>query len=264
MRSRQSIATLFTMTVLLGAGVVCDAADEVITLVDLMVLYTPAARTAAGGSDAIGSQIQASVREANSVFLNSRVQMRVRLVHAAEVHYAESGLVATDLARLRDPQDGFMDEVHAWRDQFNADLVCLITERGFDYQFYGLQGPSTNSAFSILRRPYLVGQNGLAVTLSFNFGCQLERPYADSVGAFPYSYGHSFRAPDGTKYGTTDSAQWPRLPWFSNPDLRFQGVSTGIPAGRPFAADNARTLNQTAGMFTKVNQPIPSLELAIR
>jgi hypothetical protein len=243
---KRSRTVILMLSAWLLAGVLCRAADELITLVDLMVVYTPEARNAAGGTTAIGAQIQAAVREANLVYLNSRVQMRVRLVHAGELQYPETWFVATDLARLRDSQDGFMDEVHAWRDAYQADLVCLIKERGVDYEYYGLQGPSAANAFSVLLLRSLTGGNNLPVTLSFNFGCQLDRPNADSVGAFPYSYGHVFGSPEGPAYGTVDALQFYRVPWFSNPEIRFQDMACGIPAGKPFAADNSKTLNQTA------------------
>jgi hypothetical protein len=243
---KRSSTVILMLSAWLSASAVCRAADGLITLVDLMVVYTPEARNAAGGASAIAMRIQGAVREANLVFLNSGVDMRVRLVHAAEVQYPETWLVATDLARLRDSQDGFMDEVHAWRNEYQADLVCLIKERGADYEYYGLQGPSAGNAFSVLLRRSLTGDNYLPVTLSFNFGCQRDRPNANSVGAFPYSYGHVFSPPDGPAYGTVDALQFYRVPWFSNPEIRFQGMVCGIPAGKPFAADNSKTLNQTA------------------
>ena len=37
-----------------------------------------------------------------------------------------------------------------------------------------------------------------------------------------------------------------RIPYFSNPDLLFDGVPIGMPAGSPGAADNALVMNQTA------------------
>jgi len=150
--------------------------------VDLLVVYTPAARDGAGGSEAIQSQIQAAVLEANLVLQNSRAHARLRLVHATKVDYVESQSVSNDLARLRNPSDGFLDEVPALRNQCAADLVCLVTETGNDWWYYGLQGPSAANAFSVIRRRYLTGGYYLPVALSFNFGCQLERPYADSVG----------------------------------------------------------------------------------
>jgi hypothetical protein len=233
------------LAIWLGLGETLAQEAQRVWVVDLLVVYTPAARAGAGGTAGIQSQIQGGLLEANLVLQNSRVNARLRLVHMAEITYDESGSVSTDLARLRDPKDGFMDEVHALRDQRAADLVCLVMERGDDWWFYGLQGPSAPNAFSVIRRPYLTGGYYLPVVLSFNFGCQLERPYADSVGAFPYSYGYSFTA-ESQLYSTVEGFSGERLPWFSNPDVRYGGVPCGVPPGLPGAADNADVLNLTA------------------
>jgi hypothetical protein len=227
------------------AGALAQSTNKV-TVVDLLVVYTPAARLGAGGNQAIQSSIQTAVMEANLVFQNSRVNARFRLVRSAEVDCEESGSVSNDLARLRDPKDGFMDEVHTLRDQYAADLVCLVTETGLDWWFYGLQGPSAANAFSVIRRAYLTGGYYFPVALSFNFGCQLERPYADSVGAFPYAYGYSFLGEWGVVYSTVEAFSGPRLPFFSNPGILFQGTPAGVLPGQPYPADNARVLNQTA------------------
>ena len=219
-----------------------------VTVIDLLMVYTPAARRGAGGGQNIQSQIQAAVMEANIVLQNSRVNARLRLVRAAEVAYEESGSVSNDLARLRDPKDGFMDGVHTLRDQCAADLVCLVTETGSDWWFYGLQGPSAANAFSVIRRAYLTGGGYLPVVLSFNFGCQLERRYADSVGAFPYSYGYSFTDTNRASFSTVEAFSGTRLPFFSNPGIQYHGVAAGLPAGMLNAADNSRGLNLTAPM----------------
>jgi hypothetical protein len=232
-------------------GLVKAPAQEAqsVWVVDVLVVYTPAGRAGAGGTPEIESSVQAALMEANLVLENSRVNARLRLVHMAEIAYEESGSVSADLARLRDAKDGFMDEVHPLRDQRAADLVCLVTETGDDYWFYGLQGPSAANAFSVIRRPYLTGSYLFPVTLSFSLGCQLERPYADSVGAFPYAYGYSFTGLDGLAYGTVESMTENRLPWFSNPSVLLQGRPSGAREGQPGAADNARTINQTAPLL---------------
>lgn len=221
-------------------------ASAPVTIVDLMVVYTPAAHQAAGGETQIESEIQAGVAWANIVFANSRVNARIRLVKAQEVSYAESGSMSSDLARLRNPADGHLDEAHTLRNIHAADLVCLVTERAYDYFYYGLQGPSAANAFSSIQRQFLDNTYYLPVVLSFNFGCQLERPYADSVGAFPFSYGHTFVASDGFTYSTVDALSGIRLPYFSNPDLTFLGSALGVAEGHPDAAHNAKTINLTA------------------
>jgi hypothetical protein len=210
-------------------------------------------------------QIDAAMLEANIVFQNSRVNARVHLAQATEINYVESGSVSNDLARLTNPGNGILAQGHRLRDQVNADLVCMITETGSDWWFYGLQGPSAENAFSIIRRPYLTGSYYFPVTLSFNFGCQLERSSADSIGAFPYAYGYSFWG-NGTFYSTVEAFSGQRIPYFSNPDILFQGVPIGVPAGLVNAANNALVINQTApivaafrGSASVTQPPIVSL-----
>ena len=225
-----------------------------VSVVKVLVLYTPQASTGAGGSTATLQLIDAAVVEANTVFQNSRINVRIQLALAAGINYAESGSVATDLAQLQNPGNGLLAEAHKLRDHWGADLVCLITETGDDWWFYGLQGPSAENAFSILRRPYLTGGYYFPVVLSFNFGCQLERGYADSMGAFPYAYGYSFVA-NGTPYSTADAFSNQRIPFFSNPEVLFQGVPLGVPPGLLNAADNALVMNQTAPIVAAFRGP---------
>src|SRR5438874_1451855 len=104
-----------------------------VTVIDLLVVYTPAARAGAGGTEAIQSQVHGALIEANLVLQTSRINARLRLARSAEITYLESGSVLTDLDRLDKPHDGYMDDVHDLRDHVAADLVCLITETGSDY-----------------------------------------------------------------------------------------------------------------------------------
>src|ERR1039457_2676755 len=125
-----------------------------VSVINVLVLYTPQASVGAGGTTSILKLIDAAVVEANTVFQNSHINARIHLALAARINYLESGSVSNDLARLREPGNSILGQAHQLRDQFGADLVCLITETGSDWWFYGLQGPSPESAFSIVRRPY--------------------------------------------------------------------------------------------------------------
>jgi peptidyl-Asp metalloendopeptidase len=72
--------------------------------------------------------INLAVAETNTAYSRSAVIPRLRLVHQEEVSYTESGDFSTDLNRLTNPSDGFMDNVHALRNAHGADLVSLIIE----------------------------------------------------------------------------------------------------------------------------------------
>src|SRR5436309_1720853 len=119
------LVLLLALLALLSVAGDIVARPAPVTIVDVMVLYTPLARASAGGLDTIETQIEQAAAEANFVLENSRANARLRLVHKSEIVYTESGSVATDLARLRLSNDGFLDEAHSLRNQYAADLVCL-------------------------------------------------------------------------------------------------------------------------------------------
>ena len=96
-------------------------------LVDLMVVYPAAVREEAGSTSAIQSEIMKAVADANLCYRNSQVNLLVRLVHMEEVAYTPTGLLGTDLDRLKNTSDGYMDSIHSTRDQYGADLVALLT-----------------------------------------------------------------------------------------------------------------------------------------
>ena len=60
-------------------------------VIDLVAGYTPQAREVAGGADAITGRIRAAISDANQIFANSRVPVRLSLVGTQEVEYDEGG-----------------------------------------------------------------------------------------------------------------------------------------------------------------------------
>ena len=105
-------------------GGLCGTADDV-TTVDVAVVYTSFARESAGGAAGIEAVIDLMVAETNQAYSASGVRHRLALVERSEVAYAEAD-GGDHVARLSDPEDGYMDEVHALRDRTEADLVHLI------------------------------------------------------------------------------------------------------------------------------------------
>jgi hypothetical protein len=97
------------------------------TLIDLMVVYTQASRVRYGESG-IQSKIINAVDAMNAANATSLVSARYRLVYMGEVNYVETGTMYDALARMQDSTDGYMDNVHALRDQYGADIVSLIDE----------------------------------------------------------------------------------------------------------------------------------------
>ena len=82
-----------------GAAVAADTG----AIIDVMVLWTPKARTAVGGVPAMQSLIDLAVANANTAYANSGVTQRIRLVYSQEVNYTEAG-IDTDLESPRQPR----------------------------------------------------------------------------------------------------------------------------------------------------------------
>jgi len=93
--------------------------------IDVLVVYTAAARDAAGGVSGIEAMIQAAVDVANAAFENSHMQARFSLAQTALVNYQETGSMNSDIVWLRQSP-----AVAALRDQHCADMVSLIVNNG--------------------------------------------------------------------------------------------------------------------------------------
>ncbi len=103
-----------------------SAAEPQGSTLDVVAVYTPAARSAARGTSAIASLIHLAASEANTLYALRGIPLRLRVVHSAEVGYSESGLLRTDLSRLQASGDFYMDGVHVLRDSHQAQLVSLF------------------------------------------------------------------------------------------------------------------------------------------
>lgn len=220
--------------------------------VDVMVLYTASARSAAGGAAQMQNLIQLGVTETNQGYANSGITQRVRLVYSGEVTYSESGDFATDLGRLRNNNDGFLDEVHSLRDQYGADIVSLWVENGnacgIGYLMGSMYGSFAPNAFNVVMRSCATGYYSFGHEMGHNMGAQHDRANAGGQGLFPYSYGYQqvqqapyFR----TVMAYACSVNCARINYWSNPDVSYSGLPTGIPSSLANAADNRTTLNSS-------------------
>jgi hypothetical protein len=231
------------------AGPAADAppaADDG-SLVDVLVVYTPAALAAAGGTSGMLSQINLAIAETNTGYQNSGVVQRLRLAGAVEVPYTESGDNGVDLDRVTAPSDGIIDTVHTLRNAYQADLVSLITNTpgspycGVAWLMGGNSPAFAPNAFSVVERSCMTGYYSFGHELGHNMGLNHARVDPVGTGAYSYSYGYKWAG-----YRTVMAyAPGTRILYFSNPNVLHLGQPTGVAEASPSSAYNALSLNNT-------------------
>ena len=241
-------------------------------LIDVIVFWTPAAQTAAGGLANIQNNIDTAITLTNNAYRNSGIAQRIRLVNKQAVVYTEntSGGGAFDNA-LTALTNGTIAGTAAARNTYGADEVVLVIN---DPQYCGVAWlPSTISSGNAGLGFAIVG-GGSCLTTNFSFGHELGHnmgahhdPYvAPGPGAFAYSHGKSH-------IGTSSGNSWrtimaynnecaanvggcTRLQYFSNPMVNY---TDGNAMGDGPARNNALTLNKSANAvsnYRAVTQPI--------
>ena len=210
------------------------------SVVDILVVWTPAAEERAGGESQVKSRIDMVVAYANDAFERSGALVSLNLVGAEKVDYERAGGF-NDLRRLADPTDGHLDQVHALRNTLGADLVAL-TSKGSGVAHLG-------GAFSVfnLRAAWV-----FAHEIGHNMGLHHEQSEDgfSYMSGFVVSLGHrcSFTI---MAYGRSCGLWRARIPSFSSPwrywpdDGQPLGVSRFSDERGPYGlADAVRGLNR--------------------
>ena len=233
-----------------GGTVESGAALDSGEVIDVLVAYTERARVGAGNIDA---HIRRFFGDTNRMYVNSRIRPRIRVVHSYRTDYRQDPDMRIDKARLKTPDDGHMDEVHALRDQYGADLVALLVGQrsnycGFADIYYGREA----GGFSVTSQTCL--STTFAHEIGHNQGAHHD-PGTDTNYGFPY--GHGFCNSRGNwrtvmSYNFNESC-WPRAPHFSNPNISYRGVPTGDASTH----HNVRVINETAFHVANFRKALP-------
>lgn len=222
------------------------------SVVDVLVVYTPAVRTAAGSADALMTLIHSGFDAANVSLRNSLVDGQFRLVHAAQVTYTETNNTLEDIENLG---TGRIPGALEMMDLYKADLVTLIANTG-DAGGRGALCANTVQRFSVVQRLYF-GTFTAAHEWGHNMGCHHDRANADQEWiCYDFGYGQAFVGKSGVQWGTIMSYVGSRTPLFSNPDVTFDGVPVGIPSTMPNSANNAEVLRRQ--FYTIANLSVSS------
>jgi reprolysin-like metallo-peptidase family M12B/all-beta uncharacterized protein/Kelch motif protein len=247
-------------TVTIGGKTVSVTQASGLTI-DVLVLYTPLARVAQGGTSAIQSLIDLGISKTNQAYQDSGVSQRIRLVRKEEVSYTESGQMLVDITRLQAPADGYLDIAHTLRNAYGADVVHLIVNSpdycGLAYQMQSVSASFAPWAFGVNHYACIAPIPVLAHELGHNMG--LGHDLYVNPGPAPYSYSYGYVNQAAFVAGAPISKRWRtvmayndqcaasgfycvHLDRFSNPSLTY-GAD---PMGHVTNADETRGLNNTA------------------
>lgn len=241
-------------------GVDEDAADagDSAAGIDVLVAYTPEAEAWADANrSGISNVVTQALARANQAFIDSEVDLELRLVLAAPVDYEESVDSNIDLYRATfsesfdpdglDPEHA-LEELQAWREDYGADLVVLMTA-GDAGAAWLMKNPAGDARYGFSVAPVQSADISLVRQVGYNLGCnhsrnQQESPAPAEGGLYAFSTGSRWTGTDGRGYASIMS--WPaddiQVFVFSNPNVTFAGAPAGGYEGAYAPSDNARSL----------------------
>ena len=219
----------------------------------VLVLYTQNSLSSPSVSN-IKNTILTAVALTNQSFINSQIEFQIELVYAGQTNYTES-IFLTDLSRFKDPDDGYMDEVHTLRNKYSADVCVLLINDSLSCGMASGIGVTGDNAFCV------VSTYSTCATTNYSFGHEIGHllgcrhdPFVDN-STTPFAYGHGYVHPSKTwrtimAYG--NACNWcPRLPYWSNPNV----IYNGSPMGTTATHDNTRVWNERSNTVMAFRQP---------
>ena len=238
-----------------------DSISKMITI-DVMVLYTKGLMI---------NRINNLIAISNQAFIDSKVQIQLRLVHTQRVQYTNHNRNETALYDLSNDHISSLFNISALRQRHGADLVSLVrpfsadAHQGCGIAWLGGSGGrnyNEEEAFSIISDgidefSYCTDYT-FVHELSHNMGSTHDRLNARHHGRFPYSYGYNV---DG-RYGTIMSYSAIELGIFSNPNIYCLDQPCGINEELPNEANNALSLNNSAAAIAGFMQSVYPLKKA--
>ncbi len=187
----------------------CSLGEDDDAAMKVLIMYTLLARNHAGSQAAMNILIAQNIVRANNASINSNLGITFSLAYSELTTYVEATAAAggsgTDLSRLRNKTDGFMDNVHTLRNTYSADFVHLFSfiddTGGLGYKLKTQSGRE-DLAFALSR----VQQISTTDTFIHELGHNMSASHASGQNVQP---------------GPTTWQDWPGNTWTAG--WRFQG-----------------------------------------
>lgn len=231
--------------------VTSEESSNIVTI-DLLSVYTPNARSSAGGTTQIEALIQAAIDNANTAFIESNMNARYRLVHTAEVNHPPQASTGDALSVVTNDAN-----VAALRDQYGADMVSFIVDTpnscgtawvqrnpGSSFVNYAFQATDIHCAVGNLTFAHEHGHNMGMEHNPENSGVGSEPEKASYLWSFAHYVNGSYRTV--MSYSSPCSNGCTRVMRFSNPNINYAGVPTGVVNEK----ENARTGDLTTPIIS--------------
>ena len=197
-------------------------------IIDVLVAYT---KNAAANYRNIENELIAnSIEDANRSFRVSKLgHIKLRLVHSYQVDYREEGLHFDHLWRFADRDDGYMDDVHALRDRYRADVAVLIVDDPNGCGLATRVQADAEEAFAVVHHACAAAQYTLAHEIGHLIGARHELSFVS---------GGMWRDIMASR---ESCGGCPRMPIWSNPRVLIGGEPAGTAE-----LDNAHVIEMQA------------------
>jgi hypothetical protein len=249
------------------------AANNEVIVVDLMLLFTQNIADTFPG-DMAQTLMEHLVFKANQTFFDSRINMRLRLVHTQFIDYPNpSSIVALNELRiaLDDDSNTFTDpslaNIATLRNTFGADVVSMIRTHDLnEREVCGIAmfpDPDVDYLVNVSNVGISGGSNCIDTfthEIGHNFGAGHQRFNGNSQGAEAAAGALIVAGKFNTmmsSIGTGDINRDLGLPIFSNPDITCASVS----CGDTMVANNTATINNFAPINAALRIAISETEV---
>jgi len=203
------------------------------------------------------SLIQLAIDETNQSYRSSEISFQLELAYSYQTDYMETGDMSFDLGRLTQTDDNYMDEVHELRDIHAADMVILLVTIGDSAGVaWAPHPPKSDYAFCVVQHKAATGHYTFAHELGHIQGAHHNPEESRSEISYGHGYTdaqscwrtimsyakHELYCPACKDCSRCEYGSCRRIPYWSNPNVRYVGESMGTSSTH----DNARVLNESA------------------